>query len=59
MYTQMQCNKDIMDKQVKDCINRLFIARSLIKTDSKLTKTSKEDMLVLLHEAADLLAMRV
>lgn len=62
MYTQiaqMECNKDMMDSQVKDCINGLFAARKAIMKNQNLPQASIDDLMMLLHEAADLLAMRV
>lgn len=61
MYTQkaqMECNKDMMERQVKDCINGLFAARKNIMINNTIPESSRDDLMMLLHEAADLLAIR-
>lgn len=66
MYTpkaQMECNKDMMERQVNDCINGLFAARknimiNNIMINNTIPESSRDDLMMLLHEAADLLAIR-
>lgn len=61
MYTpkaQMECNKDMMERQVNDCIKGLFAARKTIMINNTIPESSRDDLMMLLHEAADLLAIR-
>lgn len=61
MYTpkaQMECNKDMMERQVNDCIKGLFAARKTIMRNNTIPESSRDDLMMLLHEAADLLAIR-
>lgn len=61
MYTQIAQteNRDMMENQVKDCINGLFAARKKIIMNKKIPSSSRDEVLMLLHEAADLLSMRI
>jgi len=61
MYTPdmaKECGKDVMEKQVKECVEGLLAVRLLL-VKGNLTDLPQDEVLLLLHEAADLLLMRM
>lgn len=55
----IKSQNDIMGRQVTECIEELLLVRSFLTSGESLTESSREELALLLHEAADLLLMRM